>query len=110
MVTRVAAQNKYPEQYMGNSSFDEDFGINMVEPVGFDGQSVQRMMADSMQLYLVSSGGYDYFCLAAPGSALGDAKWQVFRLDSDGNKVFANHSASFDNVATNPAGLNFSYA
>lgn len=33
---RPLSQNKYPLQYMGNTSFDEDFGVNAVEVLGFD--------------------------------------------------------------------------
>jgi hypothetical protein len=33
---RPASQNKYPEQYMGNTSFDEDFGVNTVEILSYN--------------------------------------------------------------------------
>ncbi len=33
---RPASQNKYTEQNMGNTSFDEDFGVNAVEIIGYD--------------------------------------------------------------------------
>lgn len=33
---RPLSQNKYTEQNMGNTSFDEDFGVNAVEPLAYD--------------------------------------------------------------------------
>ena len=73
----------HSEQTIHNSSFDEDFGISFVEPLGYDGKSLQRMNADNMQIYSVSDSGYTYFCFAAPGTARATAKWKVFQLDAD---------------------------
>lgn len=33
---RPKSQTKYTPQYMGNSSFDEDFGVNTVEKLVYD--------------------------------------------------------------------------
>mgnify|MGYP003395563527 CR=1 FL=1 len=35
-ITRPASQNKYTPQNMGNTSFDEDYGVNAVETLVFD--------------------------------------------------------------------------
>lgn len=46
---RPASQNKYSEQYMQNSSFDEDFGENTVEVMGYDSINnvLRRLLLDT---------------------------------------------------------------
>jgi hypothetical protein len=46
-MTRPLGQTKYSVQNMGNSSFDEDFGVNTVEIVGFDGTVLRRVSLDT---------------------------------------------------------------
>jgi hypothetical protein len=43
---RPKSQIQYSEQNMGNTSFDEDFGVNAVEIVGFDGTVLRRISID----------------------------------------------------------------
>lgn len=45
---RPLSQNQYTEQNMGNTSFDEDFGVNAVEIVGHDSESsvLRRIKVD----------------------------------------------------------------
>lgn len=109
-ITKVQSQNEYPVQYMENASYDKDFNILTREVMGYDGQNLQRMNADNQQIYHVNSGGYDYFCFAAPGTPLASAKWRVFRLDGDTNLLYADGNANFDNVATDPTLLNYVYS
>ena len=53
---RDPSQNKYPEQYMMNTSFDEDFGVNTVEHLGYDGVNLQRMAADALATKITVDG------------------------------------------------------
>ena len=100
----------HSEQTIQNSSFDEDYGVTMVEQLGFDGKGLQRQNATNQQIYSVTDGGYTYFCFAAPGTPLAEASWRVFRLDSDTNLMYADANANFDNVATDPTLLNYAYS
>ena len=102
--------NKHTVQNMMNWSFDPVTNMNMVEPVGFDGQTMSRMWSSNLQIYTVSSGGYDYFCFAAPGTAQATAKWAIFRLDGSGNLMYADANTNFDNVATDPTLLTYAYS
>jgi hypothetical protein len=95
---------------MENASYDKDFNVLTREIVGFDGQNLQRLLADNLQMFCDSDGTYDYFCFAAPGTAQATDKWMVFRLDNDGSKQFADGNANFDNVATDPTLLSYSYS
>src|SRR3990172_10650651 len=107
---RPLAQNKYSEQYMGNTSFDEDFGVNTVEPLGFDGVNLQRMLGDSLAMKFTESGTVTYICRAAPGTTQATAKWQVFKIDDTTSTIisFADGNANFDNVATDLTSLTYS--
>ena len=97
-------------QYLQNSSFDGTYGVFAVEGVGYDGSNLQRLNADNLQIYSLTDGGYTYFCFAAPGTALATAAWRIFRLDGDCNLMYADHNASYDNVATDPTILTYDYA
>lgn len=107
---RPLPQNKYPEQYMGNSSFDEDFGVNTVESLGFDGRGLQRTLADSLTIRLVEDGTTMYIALAKPGTATTDAYWQCIKLDTSAGVVltYADGDADFNNTANNLASLSYS--
>lgn len=97
-------------QYIQNLSFDEEFGIATVALVEFDGNNLVRKLSSTMQTKIVSDSGYTYICKAPVGTALSDAKWQVSRIDSTGSKMFADADSEFDNIATDPTTLSFSYS
>lgn len=107
---RPASQNKYPEQYMQNISFDEDFGVNAVETLGYDGQALQRSLADAMAVKVTTSGDITYIGLAAAGTAEATAKWQARKINASSGVVitFADGNANFDNVATDLTALSYS--
>lgn len=96
-------------QYTDNSSFDSEFGVYAYEGLGYDGSRLQRLDADNLQIYSVASGGYTYFCFSRPGTALATAGWKIFRLDSNANLMYADANANYDNVATDPTALSYSY-
>lgn len=113
--TRVASQNKYTEQNIGNSSYDADFDVQMFEPLGYDGQSLQRLNASNLALQLDYSGGSNpiYIAIAKPGTATSTAKWQIKKLTFDGNNnitkiEYANGSPNFDQIYDNRASLSYS--
>lgn len=104
---RPKAQNKYSEQNIANTSFDEDFGVQTFEPLGFDGSSLQRSIADSMAVKITTSGSDTYVGLAAPGTLQSSSLWQAFKYSS-GVLTYAGGSASFNNVATDLTALSYS--
>jgi hypothetical protein len=107
---RPKAQQKYSEQYMGNTSFDEDFGVNTVEQLGYDGVALQRAIADSMALKVTVSGTITYIGVAAPGTAQSTAKWQCKKIDTTTGVVitWADGNADFDNTSTDLTALTYS--
>lgn len=95
---------------MGNSSFDEDFGVNAVEELGYDGLSLQRRVADALAVKVTVVGSVTYVGLAAPGTAQATAKWQCKKIDGTSGTVvtFADGDANFDNVASDLTALTYS--
>ena len=96
---------------MGNTSFDEDFGVNTVEVLGFDGQNLQRINATNMAIRIErdGSGNPIYLGLATPGTLTSVALWQIRKLTFDGqNDVtaiqYADGDPNFDNIWDDRAG------
>lgn len=107
---RNPSQNKYPEQYMGNTSFDEDFGINTVEVIGHDGSNLQRLNADALNTKITTSGTVVYIGISAPGTAQATAKWQCKKIDStDANNVVITWAGggAFNQVSTDLSSLSY---
>ena len=74
---------------------------SVTQPVDSNSRTVIDSTILKQQIY--SDATYDYFCLAAAGTALTDAYWQVIRVDSTGNINHADSNEYFDNVATSLA-------
>ena|SRR5258708_337590 len=115
MPTKPAIKIKYSSQEIDNLSFDEDTLTRVVSPLGFDGQGVQRLNADGMELQIDYVGGTNpiYLAIAAPGSLTSEAKWQIKKLTFDGNNnitaiQYANGSPSFNAIYDNRASLSYS--
>ena len=102
--------DRVSEQTILEKAFDPTYNVIRTSPYGSSGDNLQRALSNTLQIYAVSSGGYDYFCFAAPGTALATAKWQVIQLDGSGNLMYADANANFDNVATDPTLLNYAYS
>ena len=67
---RPLSQNKYSEQYMGNTSFDEDFGVNAVEMLVYDPNGVSSGVAGLLRAYPANALNlkpYDYVSMALSG-------------------------------------------
>jgi len=107
---RPLSQTKYTEQNMGNTSFDEDFGVNTVEALGYDGQGLQRLNADNMAVKVTVSGTVTYLGLAQPGTAETTAKWQARKINTSSGVVvtYADGNSNFDNVVTDLTALTYS--
>lgn len=103
----------YSLQHIFNQSFDRDAQVVVVEPVGFDGQQVQRQNADNMATQLDFNGGENpiYIGLAAPGSLTSEAKWQIKKITYDGSNPteikFADGSPSFNQIYDDRASLTY---
>jgi hypothetical protein len=62
------------------------------------------------QVKIVESGGYTYVCFATVGTSVAASAWRIFRVDSTGNVLYADADDSYDNIATDPTLLNYSYS
>lgn len=100
----------YSIDHIQNLGFDKDFQIPIVHPIGYDGQNMVRGEADDLQTKILTSGDYTYICKAAVGTPEATAKWKIYRIDSAGSKMYADGNADFDNVATDPTALTYSYS
>lgn len=103
------SQNKQNVQYMENASWHSTLEILTRLGLGFDGSNLVMAEADDMQTYVVTSGSYTYVCKAAVGTALATAGWKIFRIDTSGSKLYADGNANYDNVASDPTSLTYSY-
>jgi hypothetical protein len=103
--------NKTPQE-MQNLGFDTEFNVPAVELLGCDGQSVQRMVGDSLAIKVTVSGSITYVGLAAPGTSQSSANWQCKKVDESvsGTTVitWADGNGGFDNVATDLTALSYS--
>lgn len=71
----------------------------------------QRTENTLYQTYNVETASYFYVCESVVGTALSDAKWRVARIDqTTGSKLYADANTNFDNVATDPTALSYSYS
>jgi len=68
--------------------------------VSLDGEQV-AVSNPQYDLKIYSDASYDYYCHAAPGSALSASAWRVRRMDADGSVTYAGGAATFVNAATN---------
>lgn len=100
---------------MGNTSFDEDFGINATEPLEFDGVGLQRVNSSNISLRLEYDGSSNpiYIGRAKVGTATSTALWQIRKLafDGSGNVTsikYANGSPDYNQIWDNRAGLSYS--
>ena len=106
----IDQSKEYTIEHIANKSFDKTTQTSVVQPLSFDGtENLQRDVSSNTQIVAVVSGEYSYFCFAAVGTALATPNWLVFRVDDSGNKIYADGNAEFDNVATDPTSLTFSY-
>jgi hypothetical protein len=104
----------YSQEHILNQSFDRVLQQLMVESLGFDGQSLQRLNADNLATQLDYDGGTNpiYIGLAAPGALTSEAKWLIKKLTFDGSNnptaiKFANGSSNFDQIWADRASITY---
>lgn len=97
---RNAPRIKDSEQNVLNDSFDETYGVLVFQPVGYDGQNVQRNVASALATKITTSGSDTYVGEAAPGTSQATAKWRIQKIDTNGNITWKDGDANFDNTAT----------
>lgn len=102
-------QNEYSEQEVLNKSYDKDFKTLVFQPMGYDGNQLIRQEASDIQTKIITSGDYTYICKAPVGTAVASAGWKIYRVDSAGSRMYADGDADYDNVATDPTSLTYSY-
>lgn len=97
-----------------NTSFDRDFQTLIFQPMGFDGQSLQRPKAGALNLVMEYDGSSNpiYLGTSAPGTTTATAKWQIKKLayDGSGNLTsikYAGGAPDFSNVWDDRAGLTY---
>lgn len=105
-------RNEHQAHDILNRSFDPEFDVSVVEILGFDGQSLQRPIAEALNTKVVTSGGVTYIAQSAPGTAQATALWRVKKIDDSvagtTTITWADGNANFDNVATDLASLSYS--
>lgn len=110
--TKPTSKIDFSSQETDNLGFDTEFNIPLTEPTGYDGQNMQRMLAQSMNLKVVEDGSYTYIAQAAPGTSETTAKWKVYRVDESvagtTKILYANGSADFDQQADDIENLTYS--
>lgn len=94
---------------IANQSFDQTFQVKVVEGLGYDGQTLQRINADNMATKITTLGTITYIGIASPGTAQSTAKWQCKKIDTtDGVVVtWADGDANFDNTSTDLTSLTY---
>jgi hypothetical protein len=109
------SKTQYTSQYMQNWGFDDTFKVPTVEGLGYDGQNLQRINATNMSIRTERDGAGNpiYLGLAAPGTTVATAKWQIRKLTFDGSNhitamEYANGSPNFNSVWNDRATLNYS--
>lgn len=101
--TKPPIKIKYSQQEIMNQSFDEDYGLSVVELAGFDGVNSQRINASNLNIQIEydASNNPIYLGFAAPGALTTDAKWQIRYLTYDvSNNItsmtYASGTPNFD--------------
>lgn len=97
-----------------NNSFDKENNLIFTEPVGFDGQTIQRMNAVNMSLRIErdGSGNPIYIGIASPGTLTSSSFWQIRKLTFNGSNdvtaiEYANGSPAFDAIWDNRGSLSY---
>jgi hypothetical protein len=116
MITKNKSDISRSEQIVLNRSMDDQFevmateGLEYIPANGANVAALQRKVTETLQMQIIESGTYTYICLARVGTPLSDAYWQIKRIDASGNIMYADANENFDNIATDPTSLSYSYS
>lgn len=115
MPTKPEIKTFFTEQEIENQSFDTDFGVNVVEPLEYDGVNLQRAISTNVSLQIEYDGNSNpiYLGIATPGTATSASLWQIRKLTFDGNNnvtaiKYASGSSSFNQKWDDRGGLSYS--
>jgi len=110
MATDKNDQITQSEQNILNASQDTTFKVLATEGLGYDGVSLQRLIADALAVKITVVGDITYVGLAAPGTAQATAKWQCKKIDETTGTVitWADGDADFNNTSTDLTALSYS--
>lgn len=98
-------------QEIDNLSFDTTHNVRVVEMLGYDGQSVQRVNAQNMATKITVVGDITYIGMASVGTTEATNKWQCRKILTSGGTTtitWADGDAAFDNSATDLTALSYS--
>lgn len=89
---RPASQNKYPEQYMNNTSFDEDFGVNAVEALSYNPSTgnlerQNQTVAADVRFDTDDSAPVYIGVNSTLGAATSAATWVIYKFTYSGSAV-----------------------
>jgi len=109
-ITKAPDKINKSTQEMQNLGFDTEFNVPVSHGLGYDGLTLQRVIASSVALKITESGSNTYIAIASPGTAQATARWQCRKIDESSGIVitWADGDANFDNVATDLTALSYS--
>lgn len=105
-----AVKKLYSLAQIFNDSWDDDFHTIVEQPMGYDGQNIQRTNADNLATKVTVSGATTYIGIAAPGSSQSSSVWQCCKIDQSSGTVitWADGNCEFDNTASDLTALTYS--
>jgi len=82
--TKPAHQTKYSEQNIQNNSYDEDFGVNVVELLSYDpiGDVLKRVTTNAMGEYVTNDVAIPSATLTYVGKEDADGDWYIQSIDT----------------------------
>lgn len=80
----------------------------MVQPVVHSDTLTVNTAPTVYTTRIYTDSSYTYIAKALPGSLETQSVWQIARIDSSGNKLFAGGASTFVNRADQYAGLSYS--
>jgi hypothetical protein len=100
---------KNTEQDIANLGFDRELNVPVSLPIGYDGQGLQRSIAQNMAIIVVDEGETQYLAMAAPGTNPTTPKWQARKIDKTTGLIitWADGDSEFDNKADDLLNLNY---
>ena len=105
--TKPAHQTKYSSQNILNNSYDEDFGVNIVELLSYDpiGDVLKRVTTNAMGEYITNDVAEPSATLTYVGKEDADVDWYIQSVDTT-----SGTSIRFATETNNPTYTTYSTA
>ena len=105
--TKPAHQTKYSEQNIQNNSYDEDFGVNVVELLSYDpiSDALKRVTTNAMGEYITNDVVEPSATLTYVGKEDADGDWYIQSIDTT-----SGTSIRFATEANNPTYITYATA